>query len=71
MAALDTLPSKLRAVMVLRCVEDMSYAEIARQLRCKLGTVKSRLHSARKNIIEFLSAKELLPESMKSRGMEK
>ena len=45
--AVGELPENLREVLVLRHVEDMSYAEMASMLGCELGTVKSRLARAR------------------------
>lgn len=49
-AAFGQLPFKLRQVMVLRHVEQQSYEDIARILKCKCGTVKSRLSRAREMI---------------------
>ena len=43
---IERLPARMRAVVVLRFVQDSSLAEIAETLRCPLGTVKSRLHNA-------------------------
>ncbi len=40
------LPAPMRAVVVLRFVQDSSLAEIAETLECPVGTVKSRLHNA-------------------------
>jgi RNA polymerase sigma-70 factor (ECF subfamily) len=45
--AIQKLPEKLREVIILRHIEDMSYSEIADILKCELGTVKSRLARAR------------------------
>lgn len=45
-AALATLSSRLRVVLVLRYLEGLSYADIAEILGCSLGTVKSRLNRA-------------------------
>lgn len=45
--ALQTLPEKLRTVMLLYDVEGLSYEEIAQIVDCPLGTVKSRLFHAR------------------------
>jgi RNA polymerase sigma-70 factor (ECF subfamily) len=47
-AALDRLAPEHREVVVLRFVEDMSYDEIARVAGCPLGTVRSRLHHAKR-----------------------
>jgi len=43
-----------RAVLVLRDIEGMNYAEIAKVLDIELGTVKSRLSRARSNLRELL-----------------
>lgn len=45
--ALEQLDDEFRLVVVLRDVEDMDYAQIARVLDMPVGTVKSRLHRAR------------------------
>lgn len=44
--AMNALSPKLRAIIVLRHVEDLAYEEIAEVLGCSLGTVKSRLARA-------------------------
>jgi RNA polymerase sigma-70 factor (ECF subfamily) len=44
--AIDRLPYKLRAVIVLRDMHGMSYEEIASAVGCPIGTVRSRLHYA-------------------------
>jgi len=45
--ALEQLDDEFRLVVVLRDIEDMDYAQIARVLDVPVGTVKSRLHRAR------------------------
>lgn len=45
-AALDSLPEKLRAVVVLAVYQGLRYEEIARILRVPAGTVKSRMFTA-------------------------
>ncbi len=50
----DSLPDKLRVVIVLREVEDMSYEEIAEMMNIPLGTVRSRLFNARQIIKDRL-----------------
>jgi RNA polymerase sigma-70 factor (ECF subfamily) len=47
-AALDGLDAGHREVLVLRYVEGMSYEEIARVVGCQVGTVRSRLHYAKR-----------------------
>ena len=46
-AALDRLPIKYRAPLVLFEIEEWSYDEIARALDLRIGTVKSRISRAR------------------------
>jgi RNA polymerase sigma-70 factor (ECF subfamily) len=43
----DALPDKLRLVLVLREVDDLSYEEISDMLNIPVGTVRSRLFNAR------------------------
>ncbi len=50
----DALPLRLRNVIILREVEDLSYEEIADILHIPLGTVRSRLFNARQIIKERL-----------------
>jgi RNA polymerase sigma-70 factor (ECF subfamily) len=44
--AVQRLPIKLRAAVVLRYYHDLSYEELAQALACPIGTVRSRLHAA-------------------------
>ena len=46
--ALELLSPEHREVLTLRFLEDMSIEEIAETVRCSLGTVKSRLHYAKR-----------------------
>lgn len=57
--ALDQLPPKLKACVVLRIIEERSYDEISKILKIPIGTVMSRLNSARTNIKEFLKANRI------------
>jgi RNA polymerase sigma-70 factor (ECF subfamily) len=61
-AAVDALPQELRSVFVLRDVEGLSTAETAACLAIRPGTVKTRLHRARRLLQESLGAR-LLPLS--------
>jgi len=54
--SLSKLDDTQRAVIVLRDIEDMSYAQIADVLDIELGTVKSRLSRARSGLREILEA---------------
>lgn len=46
LAALDELPPRARAMVVLRYWEDQSVASVARLMRCSEGTVKSQCSRA-------------------------
>ena len=48
--ALDLLSPEHREVLVLRFLEGLTLEEIAEALRCRLGTVKSRLHHAKRSL---------------------
>ncbi len=56
--AVAALPVKQRAVVVLYYYHELSVKEIAKLLGCLEGTVKSRLHTARKCLKEKLSEEE-------------
>jgi RNA polymerase sigma-70 factor (ECF subfamily) len=53
-AAMDALSEKLRIVMVLAAIEGYNTREVASLLDLPEGTVKSRLHLARKQLAESL-----------------
>lgn len=53
-AEIDRLPEKLRAVLLLSAVEEMDAAEVAAVLEIPVGTVRSRLHLARKRLLEVM-----------------
>jgi len=52
--ALNLLPPKFKAVLILRIYEDYSYEEIAQTLNISTGTVMSRLFRARERMQEML-----------------
>jgi RNA polymerase sigma-70 factor (ECF subfamily) len=52
--ALNLLPPKFKAVLILRIYEDLSYEEIAQTLNISTGTVMSRLFRARERMQEML-----------------
>ncbi|MBA7703860.1 ECF RNA polymerase sigma-E factor [subsurface metagenome] len=54
--ALMKLREEQRAVVVLRDIEGMNYAQIAEVLDIELGTVRSRLSRARSNLREIIEA---------------
>lgn len=55
MRLLETLPRQLRETLWLRVVQDLAYAEIAELLDIPVGTVMSRLHSARRKLSRRMS----------------
>ena len=54
--ALMKLDDAQRTVVVLRDIEGMNYAQIARVLNIHLGTVRSRLSRARSNLRDIMEA---------------
>ena len=61
--AIATLPPKLRAAILLRYFDDLSYSEMADALRCSMGTVASRLSRGHR-----LLAQKLAPRRLALRG---
>ncbi|HHZ17625.1 MAG TPA: sigma-70 family RNA polymerase sigma factor [Peptococcaceae bacterium] len=56
---INTLTPEFRMALILRDIQGLSYEEIAEQLECSLGTVKSRISRARNYLKEkILSAQE-------------
>jgi len=53
--ALNDLEPKHREVLVLYFLEDFSLAEIAVVVGCSEGTVKSRIHYAKRRMKEILA----------------
>jgi RNA polymerase sigma-70 factor (ECF subfamily) len=53
--ALDQLSHEHRTVLVLHEFEQMEYREIARQMKCSIGTVMSRLFYARRRMASLLA----------------
>jgi RNA polymerase sigma-70 factor (ECF subfamily) len=49
-AALRELGPEHREVLLLRFMEDMTYEEIAAVVGCQLGTVRSRIHNAKREL---------------------
>jgi len=52
--ALEQLPAREREVLVLKEFEDLKYREIAQLVGIPIGTVMSRLYSARRRLAETL-----------------
>ncbi|MGH9804750.1 MAG: RNA polymerase sigma factor [Candidatus Acidiferrales bacterium] len=53
-AEIDLLPVKLRLVLLLAAVAGMDAGEVAAVLDIPVGTVRSRLHAARKRLLEVM-----------------
>ena len=64
--AIDTLRPEYRAVVVLRHHEDLDYEEIAEVMGLPLGTVKTYLHRARKELAARLREAGLGSETRSS-----
>jgi len=54
-AAVAALPARYRAPLVLHELEEWPYRDIAQLLRCRVGTVKSRIHRARRQLRQALA----------------
>jgi RNA polymerase sigma-70 factor (ECF subfamily) len=65
--ALEQLPPALRSCLVLHDMEGFSYQEIARTLHVPLGTIMSRMNTARKRLRQIIESRypELRPEVRK------
>lgn len=61
MELLNQLPLPHRSVLLLHFIEDFSLEEIARITEAQLGTVKSRLHYAKKSLRKLLEVKNENP----------
>ena len=53
-AAIDSLPTEMRTVIILYALQGLGYEEIAAAMQTSVGTVKSRLNRARQKIGKFL-----------------
>src|SRR5262245_16879505 len=57
-AALDRLTPEHREVLLLRFIEQMSYDDLAQVTGCPVGTVRSRIHNAKRGLREILNREE-------------
>jgi len=65
------LPQDQRAVLLLVCLEDLSYAEVARITGAPIGTVMSRLSRARSRLRELMDGAAIdAPEVSGSPAMQ-
>lgn len=67
--AMEKLPELQRQTLILFAEEEMSYAEIAEAMDTSIGTVKSRLHHAKKTLRGLLKP-ETLQAIESSLGMD-
>ncbi len=64
--AVASLPVEQRQVIALVDLEEFSYCDVAQVLNIPIGTVMSRLHRARKNLLARLEP--AMPETAAARG---
>tara|TARA_B100000686_G_scaffold327272_1_gene386028 strand:- start:1144 stop:1761 length:618 start_codon:yes stop_codon:yes gene_type:complete len=57
---IDELPGALREVLLLNSMEELSYEEISRVLDIPIGTVSSRIYSARRKLLPKFRRYELV-----------
>jgi RNA polymerase sigma-70 factor (ECF subfamily) len=73
--ALNRLPDEFRTVIILCDIENFTYEEIAEFIDCPIGTVRSRLHRARKILAAQLASYarergfEVPPENDRDEGL--
>jgi RNA polymerase sigma-70 factor (ECF subfamily) len=58
-AALAAMPPPHREVLLLRYRDDLSYHEIALVVGCPVGTVRTRLHHAKRRLQQHLSTEPI------------
>ncbi len=61
--ALDTLRAEYRQAFLLFHEQQLSYLEIAAALDCPVGTVKTWVHRARRDLVDHLSRRGVLEDS--------
>jgi len=59
--ALGLLPPEQQEVLLLVCLEEMTYEQVASVTGVPIGTVMSRLHRARERMRRFMSGEESPP----------
>lgn len=58
--AIECLKPRLKEVIILYDMHEMSYEEISNKIKCPIGTVKSRLFNARKQLQKELEERRIL-----------
>jgi RNA polymerase sigma-70 factor (ECF subfamily) len=56
--ALDRLTPEHREILLLRFIEQMSYDDLAQVIGCPVGTVRSRIHNAKRGLRTILEHEE-------------
>ena len=59
LAAVAAIPPAQREVLLLRYRDDLTYEEIAVVVGCPIGTVRTRLHHAKRRLRELLHREDL------------
>lgn len=60
----NELPPRMRAVAVLRLYQGLTEPETAEVLACRIGTVKSQYHEARKRLVQSLRRRGITPTTL-------
>ena len=58
--ALQSVRPQYREAFVLFHEHELSYAEIAEAMGCPIGTVRTWIHRARRELVQFLQAREVV-----------
>ena len=58
--ALGSLRDQYREAFVLFHQHELSYAQIAEAMECPIGTVRTWIHRARRELIQCLQAREVV-----------
>jgi RNA polymerase sigma-70 factor (ECF subfamily) len=69
-AAMDGLSEVLRTTLVLACVDQLPYAEIAQTLGCSEGTIAWRVHEGRRKLREALGD-DVIEQFERTQGAKK
>ncbi len=70
-AGLGRLSPVHREVLTLRFIDELTYEEIAKIVGCSLGTVRSRIHYAKRSLLENLGPSPVDPSRHRGAGNEK
>ena len=68
-AAMDTLVPVMKKAILLRDMQGLSYEEIAKILRCPVGTVRSRIFRGRQEIMDQMRGYLGTPPALRSQAI--